>query len=76
MLRSPAGHLSPRRQHSSSFSSKLGMPFDTLNRRPVSGQISAPSTSCTCVSTMHRWRAAGSRNSRAAHLQQLQQQSV
>ena len=38
-----------RGQHSSSLSSKLGMPFDTLNRLPVSGQISAPSTSWTCT---------------------------
>jgi hypothetical protein len=35
-------------QHSSSFSSMLGMPFCTTNLRPVSGHTSAPSTSVTC----------------------------
>lgn len=38
-------------QTSSSFSNILGTPFVTGNRRPVSGQINAPSSKCTCAHT-------------------------
>ncbi len=44
-------------QHSSSFSSKLGMPFLTGNLRPDSGHTRKPSTSTTCSAASAQFTA-------------------